>query len=140
MKTQREYDNFIILLHNSRKEQLEKFKIYLRVELSVSCSKQSSALLKGVILSNRSVTQVSLNVINESTLRIQSGYVFNLNKHCEVLVSCSDWVDWIDFIELHDAICCHKHCIAAISCHKHCMPIISCLQHCMLVISCYKLF
>ena len=23
------------------------------------------------------------------------------NKHCEVLVSCSDWVDWIDFIELH---------------------------------------
>ena len=23
------------------------------------------------------------------------------NKHCEVLVSCSDWVDFIDFIELH---------------------------------------
>ena len=23
------------------------------------------------------------------------------NKHCEVLVSCSDWVDWINFIELH---------------------------------------
>ena len=23
------------------------------------------------------------------------------NKHCEVLVSCSDWVDLIDFIELH---------------------------------------
>ena len=23
------------------------------------------------------------------------------NKHCEVLVSCSDWVDWIDYIELH---------------------------------------
>ena len=27
------------------------------------------------------------------------------NKHCEVLVSCSDWVD---LIELHDAICCQK--------------------------------
>jgi len=25
----------------------------------------------------------------------------NKNKHCEVLVSCSDWVDWINFIELH---------------------------------------
>ena len=27
--------------------------------------------------------------------------IVNLNKHCEVLVSCSDWVDWIDFKELH---------------------------------------
>ena len=27
-----------------------------------------------------------------STLSVQS------NKHCEILVSCSDWVDWIDFI------------------------------------------
>ena len=26
------------------------------------------------------------------------------NKHCEVLVSCSDWVDWIDFIELNAVI------------------------------------
>ena len=26
---------------------------------------------------------------------------FKNNKHCEVLVSCSDWEDWIDFIELH---------------------------------------
>ena len=23
------------------------------------------------------------------------------NKHCEVLVSCSDWGTWIDIIELH---------------------------------------
>ena len=29
------------------------------------------------------------------------GSNFFYNKHCEVLVSCSDWVDWIDFIELH---------------------------------------
>ena len=27
--------------------------------------------------------------------------VLLFNKHCEVLVSCSDWVDWIDFKELH---------------------------------------
>ena len=26
---------------------------------------------------------------------------FQINKHCEVLVSCSNWVDWIDLIELH---------------------------------------
>ena len=25
----------------------------------------------------------------------------NDNKHCEVLVSCSDWVDKIDLIDLH---------------------------------------
>ena len=24
----------------------------------------------------------------------------NRNKHCEILVSCSNWVDWIDLIEL----------------------------------------
>ena len=23
-----------------------------------------------------------------------------INKHCEILVSCSNWVDWIDLIEL----------------------------------------
>ena len=24
-----------------------------------------------------------------------------INKHCEVLVSCSNWIYWIDLIELH---------------------------------------
>ena len=33
---------------------------------------------------------------------------FNKNKHCEVLVSCSNWVDWIDLIELHALESCQK--------------------------------
>ena len=33
------------------------------------------------------------------SLPLQLSYI--KNKHCEVLVSCSDWVDLIDFIELH---------------------------------------
>ena len=37
------------------------------------------------------------------SLPLQLSYI--KNKHCEVLVSCSDWVD---LIELHDAICCQK--------------------------------
>ena len=27
--------------------------------------------------------------------------IFHPNKHCAVLVSCSDWMDLMDFIELH---------------------------------------
>ena len=33
--------------------------------------------------------------------KVSSAVIIIFNKHCEVLVSCSDWVDWIDFIELH---------------------------------------
>ena len=29
--------------------------------------------------------------------QIELNFHFIMNKHCEVLVSCSDWVDWIDF-------------------------------------------
>ena len=58
-----------------------------------------------------------------SNMKIGLYRVFTLpkfNKHCEVLVSCSDWVDWIDFIELHACNILSKAGIstACEDCHK----------------------